>query len=184
MLRTHSPLFLLLVLMGGCSVQGGRAIEASLAPFGLASTVAVDHDSRWRLPPDSPVSLIAVTPAPHTDWARAAVAGLQSRFPIARAVPSIASSAGLTVYVQWPDAEPAPGEVAPSAIASIPSRAWDFIRHTPSTRIGVVCVDNVSRTVVHRAQLRVHESWQTAWVERSELIRSVFARYAMALASG
>ena len=173
-----------LLLVSGCSTQGGRIVQASLAPFGLASTTVVDHKGRWRLPAQSPVTLVSATEVPFPSWLTAGVSGMQSQFPMAQAAPLAGVEGGWTIYVRWPDQQADGSRGRAGAIAALPENLWQLIAHIPSARIGVVCVDNVSRAVVHHGELRVHASWRHADADQTGLIREAFTRYARALASG
>lgn len=172
------------LLVGGCSTAGGHLVQAGLAPLGFASKTAVDHDSRWRLPASSAVTVVSASPTPISGWVAASVGGLQSQFPVVQAASQAGADTGWTLYVRWPDqaSRAQPSRAGP--IAGIPERFWQFLSHTPSARIGVVCVDNVSRAVVHHGELRVHASWWRANTDQASLVREAFARYARVLASG
>ncbi|MFK7912611.1 MAG: hypothetical protein AB8B93_01745 [Pseudomonadales bacterium] len=176
--------FAALLLVAGCSSAGGHLVQSTLAPLGLASSTAVDHGSRWRLPASSPVTVVSASQTPYEDWLAAGVSGMQSQFPLVQAAQQAGVEPGWTLYVRWPDQQPQEARGRAGPIAAIPARLWKFIAHTPSARVGVVCVDNVSRAVVHHGELRVHASWRHSDADQSRLIEAAFARYARALASG
>lgn len=172
-----------LLPLSGCTTQGAQVLQQAMAPLGMASSVAVDHDSRWRLPAASAVTVVAVNVAPSDRWLPATISGLQSQFPRTRAAVTGGEGVGLTVYVQWPAPKPATATGPQGPLAGLPRRAWEILSHTPSARITVICVDNQSRAIVHRAALRIHSSWLTAPAERAQQIHAAFAGYARTLAA-